>query len=586
MVPTGLLQRASRSPRRGGKYRKRRNSGRKKGEDQPAIAVLTVDKRGIFEVEGQLEEYKVVEVAIDRNKFAYYTKSNVQSEAASKVPKEYKGHLVFEPKYLEGLLEYSPQDYEIKLKEGAQLKFFKIYYTNRQQNEELKKYLEENLKRGYIQPSTLLAGYPILFIPKKDRKLRLYVDYRQLNNQTVKNRYLLLLISRLRDQLASTKFFIRLDLPSAYNYIRIKEGDEQKTTFRILYRYFEYLVIPFGLTNALVTFQSLIDYTIRPFLDKFAVYYLDDILIFSKTLAEHRKYIRAVLDALYQYKLSVNKEKSEFYITKTVFLGYKISPGQIRIEPSKVEAIKNWPTPTNVIEVRGFIRFINFYQIFIKGYSNIARPLYALIGKKAEFRQGKEQEDVFYRIKELIVAELVLVLLDLSKPFEVEANSLDYAIGGQLGQRDENGKLYPMAFFSKKLSSTQLNYPIYNKELLAIVEAFKEQRLYLNGIVEPVKVYTDYKNLRYFTTIKELNRRQICQVEFLLEFNFEIHYKKGNENARIDALSRRPDYLKEQYKAIGATSLLFRPTTDRTLQYDLQLVDDPLDILKECYAAF
>ena len=183
--------------------------------------------------------------------------------------------------------------------------------------------------------------------------------------------------------------------------------------------------------------------------------------------------------------------------------------------------------------------------MFIKGYGDIARPLYALTGKKAEFQQGKEQEDVFYKIKELVVIELVLVLLDLSKPFEVEVDSLDYAIRGQLGQRDENGKLYPIAFFSKKFNSAQLNYPIYNKELLAIVEAFKEQRLYLSGIVEPIKVYTDYKNLRYFTTTKELSRRQIHQVEFLSEFNFEIYYKKGNENARTDAFSRRLDYLKE-----------------------------------------
>ena len=219
----------------------------------------------------------------------------------------------------------------------------------------------------------------------------------------------------------------------------------------------------------------------------------------------------------------------------------------------------------NIIEVQGFIGFINFYQIFIKGYSNIARPLYTLTGKKAEFWQGKEQEDVFRRIKELVVVELVFVLPDLSKPFEVEANSSDYAIRGQLGQHNENGKLYPIAFFSKKLSSAQLNYPIYNKELLAIVEAFKEQRLYLSGIVEPIKVYTDYKNLRYFTTTKELSRRQIRQVEFLLEFNFEIYYKKGNENTCIDAFSRRLDYLKEQYEAIGTTLLLFQPTTNRTL---------------------
>ena len=343
--------------------------------------------------------------------------------------------------------------------------------------------------------------------------------------------------------------------------------------------------MPFGLTNAPATFQSLIDYAIRPFLDKFAVCYLDDILIFSKTLAEYRKYVRAVLDALYQYKLSVNKEKSEFHVTKTVFLGYEISPGRIRMEPSKVEAIKNWPTPTTVTEVRGFIGFINFYRMFIKGYGDIARPLHALTGKKAEFRWGKEQEDAFRRIKELMVVEPVLVLPDPSKPFEVEANSSDYTIGGQLGQRDENGKLHPMAFFSKKLSGTQLNYPIHDKELLAIVEAFKEWRPYLSGTAKPVKVYTDYKNLRYFTTTKELSGCQIRWAEFLSEFNFEIHYKKGNENARTDALSRRPDHLKE-HEAIGATPPLLQAGTDRILKYDPQLVDNPLDILKECCAAF
>jgi hypothetical protein len=129
-------------------------------------------------------------------------------------------------------------------------------------------------------------------------------------------------------------------LPTVYIYIRIKEGDEWKTAFRTPYRHFEYLVIPFGLTNVPTTFQSIVDYIIQPFLDKFAVYYLDNILIFSKTLEEHWKHMKAVLDALYRHKLLVNKNKSEFYIKKTVFLGFEISLGVIRMEPTKIEAIK------------------------------------------------------------------------------------------------------------------------------------------------------------------------------------------------------------------------------------------------------
>ena len=216
-----------------------------------------------------------------------------------------------------------------------------MYHTNELQDQELKRYLETNLKIGHIRPSKSSAGYPVLFMLKKDGKLRMCVDYRQLNAETVKNRYPLPLITQLRSQLAGAQYFTRLDLPTAYAHIRIKEGDEWKTAFRTRYRLFEYLTMPFGLTNAPATFQTLIDHAICPFLDRSAVCYLDDILIFSKTLEEHRRHVREVLDALHAHKLSVNKDKSEFHVQKTVFLGYEIVPGQVRMEPSKVEAVRN-----------------------------------------------------------------------------------------------------------------------------------------------------------------------------------------------------------------------------------------------------
>jgi hypothetical protein len=193
------------------------------------------------------------------------------------------------------------------------LKFFQVYHTNLLQDAELKRYLEENLRIGHIRPSKSLAGYPILFVPKKNGKLRMCVDYRQLNEETVKNRYPLPLIESLRAQLAGANYFTSLDLPTAYAHIRIKEGDEWKTAFRTAYGHYEYLVMPFGLTNAPATFQSVVDHAIRPFLNTSAVCYLDNILIYSKTLEEHRRHVREVLDALYAHKLSVNKDKSRFY---------------------------------------------------------------------------------------------------------------------------------------------------------------------------------------------------------------------------------------------------------------------------------
>ena len=195
--------------------------------------------------------------------------------------------------------------------------------------------------------------------------------------------------------------------------------------------------MPFGLTNALATFQSVVDHAIRPFLDRFAVCYLDDILIFSKTLEEHKKHVRAVLDALHAHKLSVNKDKSEFHVTKTVFLGYEISPGQVKMEPAKIEAIRTWPRPTSTTQVREFVGFTNFYRMFVKNFGDNARPLHDLTKKNIEFQWKEEHEQAFRQICDLITADPVLVLPDPRKPFEVETDASDYAIGGQLGQRDE-----------------------------------------------------------------------------------------------------------------------------------------------------
>src|ERR1700716_787607 len=313
------------------------------------------------------------------DKFAYY--EGYEQKSTDPVPKEYRNHPAFKSKHLTGLPDRGPWDHDIKLKEGAQLKFFKVYYTNEKQSAVLKKYIEENLTRGHIQKSTSPGGYPVLFVPKKDDSLRMRVDYRQLHDQIVKNRYPPPLISRLRDQLVGAHYFTRLDLPIAYAHIRIREGDEWKTAFRMTFGHYEYQVLPFGLTNAPVTFQSAIDHAIRPFLDRTAVCYLDDILIFSTTLEEHKRHVKEVLDALHTHNLSVNREKSEFHKYETVFLGYLISPGEIRMEHSKIDAVAKWPIPQNVTEIRGFVGFANFYRMFIRDFGGICKPLHDLTRK-------------------------------------------------------------------------------------------------------------------------------------------------------------------------------------------------------------
>src|SRR5205085_5301258 len=204
---------------------------------------------------------------------------------------------------------------------------------------------------------------------------RLCVDYRQLNDITIKNCYPLPLISELRDLLYQAQWFTAVDLKGAYNLIRMKEGEEWKTAFRTRRGHFEYLVMPFGHTNAPATFQSMINHVLREYLDIFVVCYLDDILIFSKTLEEHKEHVHKVLQKLQDAKLLVEPKKSVWHSQSVNFLGYTITPGEIRMEESKIKAVKEWPQPRNVRDVRAFLGFVNFYRRFLKGYGKIAAPL-------------------------------------------------------------------------------------------------------------------------------------------------------------------------------------------------------------------
>nr|AAG24792.1 pol protein [Colletotrichum gloeosporioides] len=471
------------------------------------------------------------------------TDLNRKDDPLLSIPEEYRVYeRLFAAELETGLPEHTSFDHEIPLKEGKEPRFNKIYGLNPTEMKALDKYLEENLKKGYIRESTSPAGSPILFVPKKNGKLRLCVDYRMLNEMTIKNRYPLPLIDELQRLLHGANWFTALDLKGAYNLIRMKEGEEWKTAFRTRKGHFEYLVMPFGLTNAPATFQNMINQVLRKFVDIFVVVYLDDILIFSPTLKQHKEHVHLVLQALQNAKLLVEPEKSKFHAQEVEYLGFTITPGHIHMSKDKVRSIQEWPTPTNLKEVQSFLGLVNFYRKFIKYYGKINTPLTDLSRKDQPFEWKEAQEIAFKKIKDRITSEPVLMIPNPQNQFEVEADASDFALGAQLSQRDSEGRLHPCAFFSRKLHGPELNYQIHDKELMAIIEAFKEWRPELSGTIHEVLVYTDHKNLAHFTTSKVLNKRQIRWSEFLSEFNFRIIYRKGSENGRADALSRRPDY--------------------------------------------
>lgn len=480
------------------------------------------------------------------------------------IPPQYRIYeKLFREELETGLPEHSEWDLTIEFIDGTKPGFSKLYSLNEAQLGTLKEYLEEMLKKGYIRASKSPSAYPVMFVPKKNGKLRLVVDYRKLNDITVKDRTPLPLINELKDRLHGMKVFTALDLKGAYNLIRIAKGEEWKTAFRTKFGLFEYLVMPFGLTNAPAAFQRMINSVLREHLDVFVVCYLDDILIFSKNEEEHTEHVHKVLQLLQDAKLLVEPEKSHFHQKEVEFLGHIISHNEIRMDPKKIAAVRDWKRPTNLKEVQAFLGFANYYRKFLRNFGKTAASLTELTKKGVDFRWTPERQQAFDKIKNLILSEPVLAMFDPEREIELETDASDFALGAQIGQRDEQGKLHPIAFYSHKLHGPEERYPIYDKEFLAIVNAFKEFRHYLMGSKHKIKVYTDHKNISHFATTQELNGRQLRYAEYLSEFDYVIIHRKGSENGRADAISRRPDL--EEAK-IQHTGQLFRQTPEGHLE--------------------
>ena len=355
-----------------------------------------------------------------------------------------------------------------------------------------------------------------------------------LNKVTVKNKYPIPLIADLFDQLGRARYFTKLDLRSGYYQVRIAEGDEPKTTCVMRYGSYEFLVMPFGLTNALATFCTLMNNIFHPFLDKFVVVYLDDIVIYSNTLEEHLDHLRKVFQLLRQKELYVKKEKCSFALGEVGFLGHRIKNGKLMMDESKIKAIPEWDPPTKVPQLRSFLGLVNYYWRFIKGYSARAAPLTDLLKKNKAWMWDEKCRQAFEDLKKAITEEPVLALPDHTKVFEVHTDASDFAIGRVLMQERR-----PIAFESRKLNDTERRYTVQEKEMTAIIHCLRTWRHYLLGSHFIVK--TDNIATSYFQTQKKLSPKQARWQDFLAEFDYTLEYKPGTANHVADALSRKAE---------------------------------------------
>jgi hypothetical protein len=446
------------------------------------------------------------------------------------------------PKALPPHREY---DLPIDLDESKTLPLpSKIYALSPDETCALQDYITNALARGWIRPSSSPLGAPCFYVKKPNGGLRLCVDYRGLNAITRKNGYPLPLISDLLERLQSARIFSSLDLPDAYHLVRIRAGDEWKTAFRCKFGSFEYNVVSFGLTNAPATFQHFMNDIFRDMSD-FVVVYLDNILIFSSSPAEHEDHVRCVLARLDKFSLVVNPAKCSFDITEIDFLGHVISPLGISMDPAKVATVSSWTAPRSVKDVQIFLGFANYYRRFIWRFSQLTHPLTSLLRKNVPFVWSTECQIAFDSLKARFTSAPILRHYDFSRPTVLECDASDFAIAGVLSQRDVSGVLHPVAYHSRKLLPAEANYDIHDKELLAIIECLQAWRHFVIGATadDPLTILSDHKNLLHFTSRVHLNRRQYRWAAFLSQFSFVIKHVAGSVNGKADALSRRTEYL-------------------------------------------
>ncbi|KAJ4817704.1 polyprotein [Rhynchospora pubera] len=424
-----------------------------------------------------------------------------------------------------------PIDHQIVLKDDSKPINLRPYRFSHFQKLEIEKIIEELLAHSFIQPSTSPYSSPILLVKKKDGTWRLCVDYRQLNDQTIKNKYPIPIIDDLLDELRGAQYFSKLDLRSGYHQIRMHPFDIPKTAFRTHDGLFEYTVMPFGLTNAPATFQSLMNCIFKPFLRQFVLVFFDDILIYSPDLTSHLQHLQLTLQLLRENQLYAKLSKCVFATTQIEYLGFIISAEGVSTDPTKIEEMQSWPIPQNVKGLRGFLGLTGYYRKFIKHYGIISKPLTDLL-KKDSFCWNQEALTAFNNLKQDMTQAPVLALPDFSLPFTIETDACNVGIGAVLMQNKR-----PIAYLSKKLGVRSQGLSTYEKEFLALLTAISKWRHYISP--KPFVIKTDHISLKHLLEQKLNTAMQHKGLTKLLGLDYIIEYKKGSDNKVDDALSRR-----------------------------------------------
>lgn len=393
-----------------------------------------------------------------------------------------------------------------------------------------------------IRPSESPYNSPLWIVPKKadskgNKRWRIVIDYRALNEKTIGDAYPLPNITEILDQLGSAKYFSVFDLASGFHQIPTDEAHAQKTAFSTPHGHYEFTRMPFGLKNALATFQRLMDQALTGLQGTELFVYLDDIVLYASSLREHKIKFDRLTERLRAANLKLQPDKCEFLRKEVGYLGHIIGRDGVKPDPSKIRAVKEFPRPHNAKNIKQFLGLAGYYRRFILNFSKVARSLTDLLKKDEEFNWKEEQEQAFTQLRNALCTEPVLQYPDFTKPFIVTTDASGYAIGGILSQ-GPIGKDAPIAYTSCLLNDAEKNYSTIEKELLAIVYCVNHFRPYLYG--RKFSLVTDHKPLVWLHSVKDPTSRLVRWRLKLAEYEYQVMYKARKTNVNADALSRNP----------------------------------------------
>src|SRR5213080_710558 len=427
-------------------------------------------------------------------------------------------------------------EHHIPLIDGASPTQAYQYRISPQHRDAIQETVEELLKAGHIEHSKSQWRSPLLVVMRKDGKIRVVIDLRKVNGLTKGQAYTMKNQDELLETLAGHQVFSLIDLRNGYHNIPMADKDKEKTAFSVpgpKGGQYHFTVMPFGLKGAPATFQQFMDDIFRPFIDRFMVVYIDDIAIYSDSLEDHYKHLRSVFQVMKDKQLYANRKKCFFRQKRIPYLGHYVSEGGIKMDPKKVEAVRNWPPITNIKQLRGFLGLSGFYRKFIKNYSGIALPLTKLLKDDTKFHWTSDQDKARDYLIDALTTAPILTTPQKGLPLEVATDASDESYGAVLSC---GGK--PVAFMSRKFSDSQKNWKIYQKEYFAIFAAFMKWDYRLRT-KEPITVITDNAAISRIMNQPKLSAMQARWISYLSEFNIHPQFIEGKENKVADALSRR-----------------------------------------------